>query len=328
MGETSKTAQMAEFVSAEIFKYLGWERVGGTDVNWECVNDVHNRATHPADAVYQYLEPYQNKMTYVLCDFKSYAKSSITKSSIEEALKNLNDSLTCAKVSPDWSEKYRFTEKPSDVKAMLFIYNHDGEFQRDFSELLLSATKKLSIDPGNIIYVMDPSKILYFLNIALNMKLLRGEEEPKLPSIDKCGYFYPEMTNMNLFHDTSRLPLTIETMGGSTHILRYGNEDGGDIVGLDVYTPIAGDNAGYFLYLLDYLRKYNCLQENKKVRIFMPFSCESASINLDRAKKIFTENVDKDLKDKRDANINYSHMHTIFSHQQFSLEIGMRSHHE
>lgn len=72
MGETSNTALMAEFASAEIFKYLGWERVGSTNIDWECVSEAHGRTTHPADAVYQYLEPYQNKMTYVLCDFKSY----------------------------------------------------------------------------------------------------------------------------------------------------------------------------------------------------------------------------------------------------------------
>lgn len=322
MGETSNTALMAEFVSTEIFKYLGWERVSSKNVDWECVTDAHGRLTHPADAVYQYLEPYHNKMTYVLCDFKSYAKQSITKNGLEEALKNLNNSLTCSKVSPDWANKYRFTEKPSEVKGMLFIYNHDGEFQRDFSDLLTAATKKLAIDPGNIIYVMDPSKILYFLNIALHMKILRGEDS--LPGIDKCGYFYPELPNMKLFHDTSRLPLTIEHMGGSTHILRYGNEEGGDIAGLDIYTTNDGDSAGYFLYLLDYLRKLNSLQENKQIRIFMPFATENASINLDRAKKIFTENVDKNLKSKLDANINYKHMATIFKHQQFSLEIGMR----
>lgn len=324
MGETANTALMAEFVSEEIFQHLGWERVGSKNNDWECVSDAHGRTTHPADAVYQYHEPYCNKMTYVLSDFKSYSKKSISKSSIEDALKNLNDSLTCAKISPDWSKKYRFTEKPSEVKGMLFIYNHDGEFQRDFFELLDSATKKLSIDPGNIIYIMDPSKILYFLNIALNMKILRGGGEAELPATDKCGYFYPELLNTNLFHDTSRLPLTIEHMGGSTHILRYGTEAGGDISGLDVYTTNSGEDFGYFLYLLDYLRKLNCLQENKKIRIFMPFSSENASINLDRAKKIFTENVDRNLKSKLDANIAYKHMHTIFSHQQFSLEIGMR----
>lgn len=324
MGETANTALMAEFVSAEIFNYLGWERVGSKNNNWECVSEAHGRATHPADAVYQYLEPYQNKMTYILSDFKSYSKSSIAKDKIEDAIKNLNDSLTCAKISPDWSEKYRFTEKPSEVKGLLFIYNHDGEFQKNFSELLNSATKKISLDPGNIIYVMDPYKILYFLNIANNMKLLRGGGESELPSMDKCGYFYPELLNTKLFHDTSRLPLTIEYMGGSTHILRYGTEEGGDIAGLDVYTTNSGEGCGYFLYLLDYLRKYNCLQENKKIRIFTPFSDQNASINLDRAKKIFTENVDKNLKQKLDANIVYRHMPTIFSHQQFSTEIGMR----
>jgi hypothetical protein len=322
MGETSNTSKMAEFVSSDIFKYLGWERVGSSNINWECVTASHGRNTHPADAVYQYLEPYQNKMTYVLCDFKSYARDSINKRSIESALINLNDSVTCAKISPDWKEKFRNTEKHSDVIGVLFIYNHDGDFQDDFNELLASSVKKLSIDKNNIIYIMDPKQIKYYLNVAMNMKTLRGDN--KLPNISACGYFYPELPNMKLFHDTSQLPLTIEYMCGSTHILRYGDQTGKGIAGLDIYTPNTGDDTGYFLYLIDYIRKCNFLQENKTIRVFMPLAKENASTNLEKAKNIYTENVDESLKEKFKKNIKYVHMPTIVTHQLFSNEIGMR----
>jgi len=143
MGETSNISKMAEFVSSDIFRYIGWEQVGPTNIEWMCVTEAHGRKTHPADAVYQYLEPYENKMTYVLCDFKSFSKDTISKKSIEAALLSLNSAVTCAKVSPEWRDIFRSTEKHSIVVGMLFIYNHDGEYLSDFSELLSAATKKV-----------------------------------------------------------------------------------------------------------------------------------------------------------------------------------------
>ena len=56
----------------------------------------------------------------------------------------------------------------------------------------------------------------------------------------------------------------------------------------------------------------------------MPFSSESASTNLDKAKKLYTENVDDKLKIKIESKIRYEHMPTLFWHRYFSEEIGMR----
>lgn len=322
MGETANIAKMAELVSKDIFEYLGWERAGSQNINWECVKKEHGRKTHPADAVYQYNEPYENKVTYVLCDFKSYAKESITKKSLEKALVDLNNSISCAKISRDWSTKFRSTEKYSDVVGMLFIYNHDNKFDYDFNQILIESSKKLKVDPGNVIYVMGPREIEYFTNMTENIQRLIGKRD--VPSLTHFGFYYPELPNLKICHDASRLPLIIEHMSGSTHIIRYGNEVGGDIVGFDIYSRNSGEDVDYFLYILDYLRKFNCLQENKKVRIFMPFAGENASIYLDQAKKRYVENIDKTIEDKLKNNVSYVHMSVITKQQYFSVEIGMR----
>ena len=322
MGETANIAKMAELVSENIFKYLGWECVGSKNINWNCETPAHGKKTHPADVVYQYREPYQNKVTYVLCDLKSYATDSIKKTSIEKALESLNASVSCAKTSSDWRDKFRSTEKHSDVVGMLFIYNHDSDFHEDFNKLLVDASKKLAIDPGDIIYVMGPKEIKYFSNMVFNIQVQIGTN--LMPGLPLFGYYYPELPDLKICHDASQLPLVIEYMGASTHIIRYGNEVGGDIVGFDIYSTSSGDDVKYFLYILDYLRKFNCLQENKKIRIFMPFAKENAHTYLSKAKMLYVENTDVGVEKKLQDNISFVHMPSIVKQQYYSEEIGMR----
>ena len=325
MGETVNISRIAEEISNDIFKFMGWEICGEMNANWECVNPDHNRPTHPADVVYRYVEPYKNKMTYILTDLKSYGQATITKQNIKKALESLNKSLSCAKLSPDWREKYLNTEKSYDIKGMLFIYNHDGEFQgeKEFSLLLNEASKNIKIDKGNVLVVVGPSRIQYLTNVAHNIKSLVADE--KLPHAKhKRGFYYPDLGNEKILHVHSALPLSVENMCANFHIMRYSREDVEGIGGLDIYIKGMEDEVESFMHILDFIRKQNLFQGNTKVRVFVPISTPTTSQNFQKAKFLFTEDMDEELKNKIKQNIFYENCPVIVKQQYFNEEIGMR----
>lgn len=326
MGETGNIAKIAELVSKDIFQAFGWEISGSMNINWSCVKDEHGRATHPADVVYKYPEPYHNKVTFIHCDLKSYSKDSITKASIKSALKSLNESLSCAKVSSDWRDKFLTTEKRYDIKGMLFVYNHDGEFSQEdqsFSTLLDESTKKLEIDEGNVIYVVGPSKINYLTNVSSNIKMLCAEK--KLPfERSKIGFYYPELDREKIYHNPGSLPLSIEKMCGSFHVMRYDKVDGDKIDGLDVYMQSNGSDTEQFMHILDFIRLNNCLQDATKIRIFLPFGCATAHRNFDKALSFYTDGLDKTAANSIKEQVKFEHCPTLVKLSYFNEEIGMR----
>ncbi|WCB45064.1 hypothetical protein [Nitratidesulfovibrio vulgaris] len=324
MGETSNIAAIAEIVSAKLFSHFGWERVGSQNINWECVDSDHKEKTHPADAVYQYDEPYENITTYILCDFKSYAKESITSRKIKDALISLNRAVSCAKKSPDWYEKFCATTKNYTIKGMLFIWNHDGDFDSDFGSILKDATKNIKIDKGNVICVLGPDRLKYLCNVTQNITQLRGDES--LPAKNRCGFFYPELAKKRLLSSPSRLPLTIESMSSSYQIMRYEGDDG-KIEGFDIYSSDTGESKEYFMHLFDYMRHNNLLQENKKIRIFMPFADREAHSRMRNARVQYASDVDEDEKEKLKNSISYKHIPNIMT-SFYPHEIGARDNHE
>ncbi|MEF3698140.1 hypothetical protein [Desulfolutivibrio sp.] len=321
MAETANIAKMAEIISAEIFSDLGWERTGPVNENTDCIDESHIQKTHPADVVYRYYEPYEDKITHVLCDLKSYSKGTISKDKIKKAIVSLNAALTCARKNINWKSKYIFTEKNINIKGMLFIYNHDNEFKDNFAELFSEATENITIDNGNKILVLGPKKIVYLCNIVSNMQRLRGK---KLLPDDNCGFFYPEQLVRKIYHDPSNLPLTLEQIGGSFHVLRYTeNTYSSTISGLDVYIEDKEHEFENFQHLFDYLRRYNCLQSVRRVRIFVPFENKLTHTNFEKALKIYEETVDEVFAKKIQPIIAYERMHVVIP-QFFSQEIGMR----
>ncbi|WP_156932811.1 hypothetical protein [Desulfonatronum lacustre] len=323
MAETVNISSMAEIISKEITTHFGWSIYGPRNENFSCVEQSHNRKTHPADVVFAYAEPYEDKITHILCDLKSYSKNSIKPLELKKAIENLNESLTCARKSIDWNKNYVHTSDPINIKGMLFIFNNDNQYDSDFFELFKKATEKIVIDKGNVISVIGPKKICYLANICSNIERLRGKKD--LPDEEFCGFFYPEQPIRNIYHDPARLPLTIEQIGGSFHIYRYSEpKETNTIGGLDVYMEDKENEFENFQHLFDYLRKYNCLQSVNKVRIFIPFSKETTRNNFQKALKIYEQTVDENFAKKLNPLINYEHINRVVPHF-FSKEIGLRN---
>lgn len=107
MAETANIAAIAEKLSGELFAEFFWKRTGPMNENWACEKSEHHKVkTHPSDVVFYYDEPYTNQRTYVNCDLKSYATSSITTSALRGAVESLTKQVACAEISEEWRTKY------------------------------------------------------------------------------------------------------------------------------------------------------------------------------------------------------------------------------
>ena len=136
MAETANIAKIAQIVSDEIFSVFGWKRRPHKDQNWECVVPSHRKATHPSDVVFSYDSPLENGRVYLTVDVKSYQRSVITKNKVEEALLSLSMSAECANQSEEWQDLYVDPTTNARVHGMLFVFNHDGNYDKDFTKLL------------------------------------------------------------------------------------------------------------------------------------------------------------------------------------------------
>ena len=323
-GETANTAKIAEKVSSEIFQHFRWTRVGIPNKSWSCVIPSHKKKNHPSDAVYCYEEVYVNQQTYVICDFKSYAKGSITSASLATALSSLNMALSCAKFSDEFKQLFIDESRSHNIVGLLFIYNNDNEFDRDFETMLDEASYKVKVSEGNRIFVMGPRDVTYLDRIAQNMLLLRGDE--KLPPKNSCSFFSLEIPQKKVILDPSQIPLSLEYATSDVQLLRYSNDPQNKTFdGLDVYLRFAGNSVEDFMYTLDMLRCSYVFHERKKIRFFLPNACELAPINFQKAIKRYGYELDADYFKEIESSISYEAITRLNAFRFSDIIVGMEN---
>ena len=301
-GETSKIAKMAEYVSEELFSWFRWKRVELPDQNFDCckterhAKDKPNH-THPVDCVFYYQDPYlNNKVVLLNTDLKSYAKGSIDATRIFEALKSLSKTIDCARASEEWINRYNlFGDKPHEVRGMLFVYNHDNEYDGDFHDLLTAPIKRrkgakdqpvkletLPLEDGQLIHVFEPKLISYLTTIITDTQRLHSQG--KFPE-KQYEFFYPELR----LHKTSgkgiERPATAELLAGPYLIIQHDevrkyNESSNQVEttfpkGYIVYYNRPGETAEEFIYLLDILSGYQILEGEHSLRIRLTNATET-----------------------------------------------------
>jgi hypothetical protein len=215
---------------------------------------------------------------------------------------------------------------PPALAGGVFTYNHDGEFvddDQEFAKLIDEATKNIKIDKGNSIFIVGPSIIRYLTNVAHNIRTLQADSKLPMDKL-KIGYYYPELEDRKLCHNTSTLPLSIEHMSANYHVMRYNQKDSNKIDGLDIYIKGNGGDAESFMHAIDFIRKSNLLQEQTKVRVFVPSGASETRRNFQKAKSLFTEDLEMSLREQMQRLITYEHCPVVIKQQYFNEEIGMR----
>ena len=289
MAETIHIGAMAERLSKELFGQFFWERSGQTNVNWTCnAPEDHNVKTHPADLVYYYDEPYQQTRTYVHCDLKSYAKSSLTTKKLAATLASLAMQVECAERSEEWQKMYTLPTTDFRVVGLLFIYNHDVDYDTDFRRKIeLVDIKKLNLSPTTKLYVLGPDDIYWLNNVTVDLRTLRGDGV--IPQLAKCRFFFPQLVRKANLRLQAARAATLDMLTSPWIVMEYDRDDGGR--GIVIYYRRRIETSRELVYLIDYLRHFQLLLRDTHITIRVLADNELAFQNFDQARRLYIEDI-------------------------------------
>lgn len=285
-GETTNIMEMAIRASDSILSRFGWRLTGPTNENFSCIQiDKHQKSenpSHPVDAVFEYDDPYTSKRNYLLTDYKSYSYGSIIASRVRSALINISKAVDCANISSEWQERYVNSELSWSVHGMLFIYNHDGQYDKDFHNCLIETKyTRLDLPRHSKLFVMGPDKIEYLMNIINDIDGERGRNV--LPPDTHINFWYPDLVTRR---PTSKLNsmARIELLLGPWQILPYEKVVSGHVIkGIYLYYAGLGNSPKEFEFLMDFCFKNQLVQPNCTINIRSPNGVDVAQQNFEQA---------------------------------------------
>ncbi|MGE4284547.1 MAG: hypothetical protein AB7G87_12650 [Clostridia bacterium] len=285
MAETESIARAAEIMANEIFPYFGWTECGSRNQNWNCVDkDHHKRKTHPSDIVFCYLEPYSNFRTYINCDLKSYKCSTIINTQFENVLNSLGVTTKCANISPGWNELYNINDQYSrNVYGLLFIYNHDCSYDKDFFERVRTIREKIIVPKGVKLFIFSPQDVVQLYTISTDiMKLIA---DGKLPQDKDYSFHYPDLDGRKKIGSTWKKSATIEMLSGPWIIIQTKPKPESGKINFYIYYRNEGSTSEEFVYLIDYLFKYQLIADEYDVQIRGVETARNCATNFQKAKQ-------------------------------------------
>jgi hypothetical protein len=331
-GESQNVALMAERASAEIFDVFGWRLVGPRNKNWGCVErERHDRkrsGTHPSDAVFRYDDPWSGKQTYVTSDLKSYAKGTIQQQPIVTALRNLSRSVECAGRSEQFRTLYLDESRQYHVHGMLFVYNHDGGYDDDFTAALEAMNpSQADVAEHNHVGVIGPKRVIYLHSVAKDLLMAQTKKGEIGPDAE-WSFHYPNLQKIR-FAKTMSPVANLETLLCPWVVVNYAKLTLGiPTSGYLVYYDGPGNSVHEFQHLLDYLFKYQLATDEMKISIRMALACPEAAALFQKAKENYAHDywpiamVSPEQVRKRMENIRMAAVTSIV--QRFSeVELGM-----
>ncbi|MDF7630477.1 hypothetical protein PUG46_14495 [Erwiniaceae bacterium L1_55_4] len=297
MAENGPIEDLAKRISDDLLSRFKWHQNGPSDRDFPCDDEPKHKPenkkqkhTHPVDVVFSYKDPYLNKVIYLNTDLKSYKAGSINATNIETALGSLAKTIECAKHSSEWSDKYNFTQIDSEIRGLLFVFNHDNQMQHDFYEFFnppkpLKGRRDKAVNLENIplcsgqqIHIIEPFLINYMLAVTSDMnEMIANKEFPD----DEYGFYYPQLNFHKVAVTEKYPPATIEVLTSPFMIVKHGAvyrynrvkrvEEEVYPEGFVVYYNRKGNSDNEFFYLLDVLSNYQILDGINKIRIRLAY---------------------------------------------------------
>lgn len=299
-GERENISKAANKVAHKILPFLGWERTGPIDENFDCTRpaehtkgkEAHN---HPVDVVYEYFDPYRKKQILLNTDLKSLGKTSITNAAIRNALNSLALTIECARSSSTWADRYpanKDNTNHTEIEGLLFVYNHDTEYKGSLIGKLagLEAEGSETIENDNgekksgqkinsesikiagemQINILDPHSINYILSIATDYRDLKDSKEADagFGSIGTHYFCYPELKLHKSLGYTEHKSCIIENINSPYFIMGYPVTNGISYKqGIVIYYRDKANCEEEFLYLLDVLSNFQILRKDTCIDI-------------------------------------------------------------
>lgn len=315
MSETENISKMAEFVSTDLLFFFKWQSISLFNTNFTCKDPKSHSSkdfenyTHPVDVVFHYLDPYTNKRVLFNTDLKSYKIESISEKNVRTALQSLAKTIDCARHSEEWKKRYSDFTEPTEIRGLLFAYNHDGKFDREFYDRFFIKKKndpsnKKIIDISNLglkrnqlIHIIEPAQINYLNTIVTDLQALASKQ--KFPQLfkNKHWFHYPELFLHKTSYNKYDRPATIEQLSSKYLVIGYDAvlNDQKQIVensGYIIYYNGRGDTSEEFIYLLDTISKNQMLDSSQKIKIRCTSSCKDKDIKSNFKSAVSTYIVD------------------------------------
>ena len=287
MAETAPTEEIGRLIADEIFSKFGWKQCGPYNQNFACVElEMHRKKkakSHPGDVIFRYPDPYLGLDVYLHTDLKSYAKSTIEKADLKTILRDVAITVDCANKSPSWTHLYDQTDGNHVVHGLLFIYNHDQEYDKAFPSVLQLIGDGVSQLPeGKRIFVIGPERALYLYNVASDITHLQGSQ--KLPFDDSISFFHPDLQNTRI--QTQKYgPATVEVLISPWQVLLHRDKSNRKLQhGHLIYYAGTGGTVEEFLYLLDYVFTYQLHDDEGTIQVRLPNGVSEAANIFEKAK--------------------------------------------
>lgn len=297
MSETANIAAIAEMISENLFGAFGWLTVGPKNFNFQEneSEETKRRSKWPCDVIFEYADPFHaTNPIYLLTDLKSYARETVEdKKKIKNAITNLGKSLRVAVNSDDFQKHLH--EEGSRISALLFVYNHDECYEKDFDAVITAnMPSPLDLPPNSSLYIIGPTCIRFLLDIYNDLQKIFGENEV---NSGKFLFHYPNLVSKVPTRNnwTTAIP---EMLLGPYIPVIYDKEiienDGGLTVksskrNIQFYYRGSGASYEEFCFILDYLFKYNIVDDCSKVSIRIPGPDGSYLSQFEKAKEEFSK---------------------------------------
>jgi len=277
--------------------------------------------THPTDIVFYYDEPYSNHRTYINCDLKSYAANTIKKSEVKKAIVSLARALACLEKSAVWRDRYVLGDKNALFACLLFVYNHDGEYNSAFDEILAEINiSNLDIPKGSKIIVLGPREISWLDNVSDEILRMKGNE--LIGPRESWRYFYPPLVLAKNVQPSARAAI-VEMLTGPWIILKH-RPDGNTKDAILVFYRGPGKAMEEFSLLIDYLMFHGLVDEGVNITVRVSMQGKESRALFDKAIDDYI--VRFDGGDQLAALLKAIHYESMtFVRRQYStVEIGMK----
>lgn len=270
MSETVNIGEVAEKLSADIFKHFLWSMNPKWNENFSCSNPNHKdsdgdqKSLHPGDVLFSYEDPYLGTKTYLHTDLKSYEKKSITKTKMRDAFKSLAITIECARDSDSWRKLYSIDQSEDyEVKGLLFVHNHDHGYQKSFYNVIEKiGFDSITIPPNVYIHYLGPQDIQRLYSIANDLIRLMHNKEMS----DDYTFYYPDLVMRRRQGDVWAQPATIEALTSPYLIVQHKGAEKAE-PGYIVYYNRPGSSPSEFEYFLDSLSRYQMLESGKSLKV-------------------------------------------------------------
>lgn len=231
-------------------------------------------------------DPYSGKNLHLLTDLKSYARDSIVSSTLKDSVESLALAVDCAKQNPHWSDLYLKAGTDFEVQGLLFIFNHDGDYDKSFPDQLQAALDDSPrIPQGTRLWVLGPDDIWYINEILVDIASL-AQDGVVPPSLSDLSFYYPSHSRSRMAgNDRSRVA-TIDSLKGKYQLIAY-QRNGRR--GMLVYYRGAGASEREFIVLIDMLRNFGVLDNFEEIRVRCPRSIDIAAAKFRAAVRLYAD---------------------------------------